>query len=334
MKISVIIPCYNHGRYLARAIESINSQSVKDTEIIVVDDGSTDNTKEETTRYPEIIYIYQSNQGLSAARNTGIRASKGDYLVFLDADDWLAPDALKINLGYISGKPEIAFVSGAHIKINASGEVLEDVRNVVESDHYRHLLEGNYIGMHATVMYARWIFDHFTYDTSLKACEDYDLYFKIARKFPVIHHTHLIAYYFIHGANMSANTDMMLTHVLAILERQKNSIRNSAEKSSLVRGKEIWKEYYSPKPAGRKNSFNMRKRIKKHIPNFILRGLYRSGIAKNYTPSIGKIDTGDLNRLTPFSKEFGYDRGGPVDRYYIENFWKKIKARLKAMYWK
>lgn len=87
--VSVVITCYNHGQYLARAIESVLSQNHKETEIIVVDDGSTDDTKSVAQNYPNVKYVYQSNQGLSVARNTGIDYSSGAYLVFLDADDWL-----------------------------------------------------------------------------------------------------------------------------------------------------------------------------------------------------------------------------------------------------
>src|SRR5215212_469876 len=90
--ISVVIPSYNHGNYLARAIESVLSQTYKNTEIIVIDDGSVDNTKQVAGDFPGVIYIYQHNQGLSAARNTGIDNSRGKYMLFLDADDWLHED--------------------------------------------------------------------------------------------------------------------------------------------------------------------------------------------------------------------------------------------------
>ena len=103
--ISVIIPCYNHGKYLSKAIGSVLAQSHRPIEIIVVDDGSTDNTQAAAAHYPEVKYIYQHNQGPSAARNTGIDQSSGDFLVFLDADDWLLEDALHINLQYLLKEP-------------------------------------------------------------------------------------------------------------------------------------------------------------------------------------------------------------------------------------
>ena len=93
--VSVVIPCYNQAHFLGEAIESVFKQTYKHFEIVVVDDGSTDNTSEVARRYSGIRCIEQVNQGLSAARNTGIRESKGEYLVFLDADDRLYPIALE-----------------------------------------------------------------------------------------------------------------------------------------------------------------------------------------------------------------------------------------------
>src|SRR5215212_9690625 len=91
--VSVVIPCYNQAHFLSEAIESVLAQTHPNFEIIVVDDGSTDNTSEVAARYPGVRHIRQDNQGLAAARNTGLRESKGTCLVFLDADDRLLPNA-------------------------------------------------------------------------------------------------------------------------------------------------------------------------------------------------------------------------------------------------
>lgn len=321
--ISVIIPCYNHAPFLAKAINSVLEQGYPQTEIIVVDDGSVDDTKTRAGQFPSVKYIYQHNQGLSAARNAGIAASHGDYLVFLDADDWLAPNALSINLARLNAAPNAAFVSGGHIKISSAGHIIEEVRTNVAANHYIHLLQGNYIGMHATVMYRRNIFHQFQFDISLKACEDYDLYLKIARKFPVIHHTDFIAYYLIHGNNMSANKAFMLRSVLHVLDRQETAVSNPAEKAALTRGRQIWTEYYTMTDNKMNPRHNMRIRIKKRVPDALKRILFNAGILKRFTPKGGHIMTGDLKRVTPFSTQFGYDRGGPVDRVYIEEFLKE-----------
>src|SRR5207237_3752521 len=105
-------------------------------------------------------------------------------------------------------------------------------------------MQGNYIGMIATVLFQRWAFKEFSYDESLKNCEDYDLYLNIARKYPVYHHLHKIAAYRLHNSNMSTNIPVMLNGVLTILERQRNSLKTKAEKQAFFAGQKIWKDYY------------------------------------------------------------------------------------------
>src|SRR3978361_1076097 len=110
--ITVVIPCFNHGRYLPDAIKSIQEQHYKNVEIIVVNDGSADDTEIVAKQFPGVIYIYQSNKGLSAARNTGIKKSNGSFLIFLDADDWLYGDSIDMNYRRLVAFPDAAFVSG------------------------------------------------------------------------------------------------------------------------------------------------------------------------------------------------------------------------------
>ena len=242
--VTVIIPCFNYGKYLPEAFESIRLQDYPNIEIIVVDDGSTDNTKDITGRNQTARYIYQINQGLSAARNTGIKNSRGDFIIFLDADDMLLPDAINTNLYYLKQNEELAFVSGAfEMRFSESGEIVNKIQEV-KSDHYSQLLKGNYIGVPAAVLYRRWIFDEMLFDISLKNCQDYDLYLKIAREYPVFHHTKKIATYRIHTSNMSSNIPAMLSEVLYILEHQKNHLRTISEKKAYKKGKENWKYYY------------------------------------------------------------------------------------------
>ncbi|MEX0882819.1 MAG: glycosyltransferase family A protein, partial [Cyclobacteriaceae bacterium] len=134
--VSIIIPCYNHGAYLSDAIESCLKQTYQAIEIIVVDDGSTDNTPEVAQLYPNVKYIYQENQGLSSARNTGIKRSKGGFLVFLDADDLLFEDAINCNIGHLLKEPEMAFVSGGHQVSTKDKSKVKVVSDIVHSDHY------------------------------------------------------------------------------------------------------------------------------------------------------------------------------------------------------
>ena len=120
--VSVIIPCYRQAHFLPEAIESVLAETHRDTEIVVVDDGSPDNTQQVVQRYPTVQSVRQRNQGLAAARNAGFRASKGEYVVFLDADDRLTPNALESHLACFATHPEAGFVVGDidHISLDGS----------------------------------------------------------------------------------------------------------------------------------------------------------------------------------------------------------------------
>ena len=123
--------------------------------------------------------------------------------------------------------------------------LFEEKKVIVNDDHYQHFLKGNYVAMHATVMYRRWVFDQFRFDTSLRALEDYDMYLKVSRCYPVIHHQKLVAAYRIHDNNMSGNIPLMLESVLSVLKRQESLLLNKAEYKCYCYGLKYWKDYYS-----------------------------------------------------------------------------------------
>ena len=374
--ITVVITCYNQGKYLREAIESVLAQSYKYCEIIIVDDGSTDHTKFVVDGYPQVKYIYQVNQGVSSARNTGIEHSNGEFICFLDADDWLLPNGLEINLQHIEENKEVAFVSGAYVFVNMhypfarfvpaerlSREeryTVDEPKFPVTRDHYKQFLRGNYIGMHAAVLYRHWVFEEFRFDTSLTGCEDYDLFLRISRKYPVLDHAAPIAAYRRHENNTTANTSMMLRFALDVLDRQKDNLKTSEEEKCLMEGKVNWKNIYANlvyqkmlNPLyqykredlqflwlnDKKLYFNRQIKkfkleykeiLKKVLPSPVVKALKSLNGRKIYTPPVGKVNMGDLARLDPFSRAFGYDRGGPVDRYYIDNFLEKNSALIKG----
>ncbi len=121
--VSVIIPCYNGEAFLKEAIESALAQSYRQVEIIVVDDGSTDRSSEIAQKFP-VRYIRQQNRGLTASRNLGIRESRGSYIVFLDADDRLRPEAIETGLRVLAQHPECAMAVGDHVFVSADGSYL------------------------------------------------------------------------------------------------------------------------------------------------------------------------------------------------------------------
>lgn len=245
--VSIVITAHNHGRFLRDAIGSVLCQTFTDRELIVVDDGSTDDTTAVATAFPDVRYIHQNRAGLSAARNTGWRASRGRYVSFLDADDRLLPEALRIGVTCAAANPGAAFVSGHYVVIDAAGlQVSGRHRPCVKSDHYRRLLRGNYIGMHATVLYRRETLEqHGGFDTSLAASEDYDLYLRVARQSAIVCHPEVVAQYRWHGGNMSLNSALMLTATLRVLDREREHVRGQPALERAYReGVRFWRRLF------------------------------------------------------------------------------------------
>ncbi len=225
--ISAIIPCFNQARFLAEAIESVRTQTYRRHEIIVVDDGSKDATAEVASRFPGVRLISQRNQGPAAARNAGVRASNGGYLVFLDADDRLLPNALEIGMRHLASQPEAAFVSGHCRHIAGDGSLISIPKQpLVQHDHYLALLFRNYVWACSTVLFRRnYLEEVGGFNTSLrvKGAEDYELYLRIARKFPVFCHGEVVAdyrQYHLDGGNVSGNAGGMLRATLTALRGQ------------------------------------------------------------------------------------------------------------------
>jgi glycosyltransferase involved in cell wall biosynthesis len=248
--ISVIIPCYNQGHFLAEAIESGLNQSYRRLEIIVVDDGSTDESAQVAIRYKDVRLIRQPNSGLSAARNAGLAASAGDYLVFVDADDRLLPDALQAGAQCLASHPEYAFVYGHYKLITADGHPLPATeRRQAREGHYLEMLRANYIGMHATVMYRRVVFETVGgFDTTLDACEDYDLYLRITKRLPIYCHARVVAEYRQHNSNMSLDAGLMLKTSLHVLGSQRRHVKGNVQAQRAYReGIRYWQAYYGRK---------------------------------------------------------------------------------------
>jgi glycosyltransferase involved in cell wall biosynthesis/peptidoglycan/xylan/chitin deacetylase (PgdA/CDA1 family)/SAM-dependent methyltransferase len=244
--ISVIIPSYNHAHFLTEAIESILSQTYSHYEIVVVDDGSTDNTAEVAGRYPGVRCVRQDNRGLAAARNTGIRKSSGDYLVFLDADDRLLPRALEVGLACLRAHPECAFVAGRCARIRSDGQPIPTTENApLDGDPYSCLLSGCPVLVPA-VMYRRATFQAFPgFDTSLSAAEDYHLYYRIARELPIYFHDVVVAEVRQHHANMTSNTAVMLRANLTALKTQWRYVKaNPQYKEAYRAGLRFWRKHY------------------------------------------------------------------------------------------
>ena len=229
-RVAVVIPCYNQGRFLGEAIDSVLAQRHRRLEVIVVDDGSTDDTARVAAKYSSVRYVRQANAGPSAARNRGVQETTSEYLLFLDADDRLLDRAVETLLAWLRPRPDCAFVSGDHRYIDVDGRVVEEwSRPVVESDHYRRLLEGNYVGMLGTVLFRRAAFEIAGgFDTTLPSCEDYEIFLRFARRFPVVNVAATIAEYRRYGGSRSEDGVRMLRGAVATLRSQAPFVRGHA----------------------------------------------------------------------------------------------------------
>jgi glycosyltransferase involved in cell wall biosynthesis len=225
--VSVVIPSYNSGSFLHDAIRSVCSQTHQHTEIVVVDNGSSDNTSEVSASYPGVRLIRQMRRGVSAARNCGLRESHGGYVVFLDADDRLLPEALESGVSCLNSHPECAFASGHVRLVSKDGSVLRiPDESCIEKDHYLTLLQYCYIWTPSAVMFRRSVIESMGgFASGLSGAADWDLYLRIARRWAVFCHAHLVADYRVHDANMSGNHAMMLIDSLAALRAQREWVK-------------------------------------------------------------------------------------------------------------
>ena len=236
-EVSVIIPTYNYAHFIGEALESVRAQTYRNLEIIVVDDGSTDKTAEVVARFPEARYIYQTNEGIASARNAGMRASAGQYLVFLDADDRLLPKALETGINSLKEHPECAFVSGHQEMISSENQpLLQPAIVCFKQDNYRAFLDYNYICTVGQVMFRQAIFmTESGFDPTVPGCDDAELYMRIAKDYPVYCHDQIVVQHRLHGANTSGNRVMMLKSMNKIYQRHLAYVQGKPELEILCR---------------------------------------------------------------------------------------------------
>ncbi len=223
--VSVVIPCYRQAHFLGDAIESVLGQTYPNTEVIVVNDGSPDDTRAVATRYT-VRYIEQPNRGLSAARNAGLHVSRGEFVVFLDADDRLTPHGLETGAGRLMADRTLAFVAGYSQYIAPDGTPLPTEQPLRHgADPYLALLQRNTIRMPAMVMFRRSaLVEAGGFDSRVDACGDYDLYLRISRRFSVAFHSEVVAEYRRHTANMSLDPRLMLRQLLRVMRAQRQHL--------------------------------------------------------------------------------------------------------------
>lgn len=185
--VSVIIPTYNRWPRLAAAVRSVLAQSYRDFELIVVDDGSTDDSAAQLAQFAsKLRYCHQAQCGVSAARNLGVSQSRGRLIAFLDSDDLWEPDKLKVQVDFMESSPLVQICQTEEIWLRNGVRVNPKLKHRKPSgDIFVQSVELCLVSPSA-VMLSRELFDQIGgFDESLPVCEDYDLWLRIARDHPV-----------------------------------------------------------------------------------------------------------------------------------------------------
>lgn len=219
--VSIVIPTYNYGCYLRAAVESALSQTYSNVEVVVVDDGSTDDTVEVLAPYQgRISYFYQANAGLSAARNTGIARATHPFIVFLDSDDVLVPQMVDATIGCMLGLPAaFALVACKADPIDADGKLIKGKPLPRPPDTEitaRDLILINHFS--PAVLVRREVFQEVgNFRTDLKSSEDRDMWIRIADRRRVFLLGQPLVLKRSHGTNMSNNASRQSCNMRKVL---------------------------------------------------------------------------------------------------------------------
>lgn len=214
--ISIIIPSYNAARFLPAALASVQQQQgggqLFDTELILIDDGSTDDTEQVVAQYPMVRYVSQSNQGPAAARNHGIRLAQGIFIAFLDADDQWASDALQTLLRGFHEHPDCQITGGQVAYIFAEPALAKHYALEQASDRFVHI---------GARLYRRTVFDLVGFfDEQFAYSEDLDFYNRVEDAgIPVIILAGTVLYYHVHGQNTSVQKSSITMEVMKVIRK-------------------------------------------------------------------------------------------------------------------
>ena len=222
-KVSVITPTYNRAHFICETIDSVLAQTYKDYEIIVVDDGSTDNTKEVLMRYGDKVrYFYQQNQGQATASNYAVSQSLGEYLAFIDDDDLWLPAKLERQVEVLEKNPELGFVCSESHAFKENGQIVHWKKEKLKTEDFQSMFDGNFI-IHATVVLRKKCFqDVGGYDARLRTTQDYDLWLRLTRKYKFLYMNIPLTKYRVHNHNLHKNLKQKLKDHLFIFRKEEN----------------------------------------------------------------------------------------------------------------
>jgi glycosyltransferase involved in cell wall biosynthesis len=212
--VSVIIPVYNGARYLRAALESVFAQTYRSFEVIVVDDGSLDDSGTIAQSFPDVRYIHQANQGVAAARNHGIEVARGEFFAFLDQDDLWTPEKFKLQMDHLLSHPEVGYTLTQQQFFLEPGETLPAWfrKELLSSVHTGWVL--------GTLVVRRTAFEKVgIFATGYSAASDGDWFFRAkAAGIPMAVVSELLLLKRIHGGNESARAKEILSELRKVVK--------------------------------------------------------------------------------------------------------------------
>ena len=213
-KVTVIIPAYNAMTYLPETLDSVLKQTFADFEVLIVNDGSTDHIIEWASEINDsrVKLISQTNQGVSAARNTAINYAQGEYVAFLDADDLWEPTKLEKQVRRLESQPEVGLVYAWTLLVDQQGKSTGTVTaSHTEGNVWEKLLLGDVIGNGSSAMIRRSCFETVgLFDGKLSGVADCDMWIRVAANYPIAVIKEVLVYYRQHSISMSRNYDKMM----------------------------------------------------------------------------------------------------------------------------
>ncbi|MBR3654616.1 MAG: glycosyltransferase [Elusimicrobia bacterium] len=216
--VSVMMPTYNNGRYIGQAIESIYAQNYKNIEVIVIDDGSTDNTKEIIKKYQDIKYFYIEHKGISLARNIALEKSNGEYIAFCDSDDYWLPEKLNTQMQYFKEHPDCQIVFTKYENF------FEDEKLKTNKRAMHEKLMENFLKQYLpSSVIKKELFEKYgLFDENFSGVEDTEFLYRILKKGVNISHIIPDIFYIrrIHGKNVTLNYNQdTVKYITAILRK-------------------------------------------------------------------------------------------------------------------
>ena len=222
-KVSVICIVYNSMVYLPRTVASVLAQTLNDFELLIIDDGSSDNVVAwvSTLNDPRVKLISQANRGIPGARNTGIEHARGEYLAFLDGDDLWEPTKLEKQVACLEARPEVGLVHTAIRYVDANDQEVNQVLGVRgDGDVWREVVIQNPVRCGSSPLVRRECFETVgVFDPDLFFCDDWDMWIRIATRYHFTVINEPLTLYRQHGANMTKSYQAIMPNFKKVIER-------------------------------------------------------------------------------------------------------------------